>query len=307
VSLPQPDLPPPRPLLRFALDFLDTLRPFRACDATTVDIVKTVLESSLPSVSARVGCPDPALFISPRAQSTGRLRFAVSLKMAAEAVAEVTRVLNRSACFAGASRASRVTDKNDAILHAESTVDTTLAGCDEVARDTSLPAIGEGIASMLAHSGTVSLYAFSQTTWLRETGSPSDGYADGAGYRESVMREVPQCVAPGGRDGSPARLAALRIAPDAAAVVFGGNVQFQPEDHASPQPLFRSQAHADDPFPIPHGCFRDVSETGTPSDPALVTGGQYYELTGAECVGNRTQEDMLRICLTIIIVPAQGG
>ena len=36
-------------------------------------------------------------------------------------------------------------------------------------------------------------------------------------------------------------------------------------------------------------------------------GGKHYELLGAECVGNRTEEQMVKICLTICSHVSYGG
>jgi len=64
----------------------------------------------------------------------------------------------------------------------------------------------------------------SRTTWRAE------------GYREGVVTDVPRCVDDEGQ------LAALRIGPTSAAVTFGSNVQFSPEDHETPIVFLRSLA-----------------------------------------------------------------
>eukprot|EP00966_Prymnesium_polylepis_P287313 6635915-Prymnesium_polylepis.2 len=90
------------------------------------------------------------------------------------------------------------------------------------------------------------------------------------------------------------------------AVIYEG-AEFKPEDHAPIEPFYKSMTDPTDLYPIPDGCFTDTSNSGTPSNPALHQGGMHYELLGVNCVGNRTQEEVLRICLTICSKVDFGG
>ena len=55
-------------------------------------------------------------------------------------------------------------------------------------------------------------------------------------YRSGLFHDFPRCVDDSGA------LAGLRISQSHLAVVWGDNLQYQPEDHASPLPFYRSQA-----------------------------------------------------------------
>ncbi|KAL3908798.1 MAG: hypothetical protein SGPRY_009657 [Prymnesium sp.] len=118
-------------------------------------------------------------------------------------------------------------------------------------------------------------------------------------YRDGFFHDVPQCANAGASSG-------LRIAPGMTAVFFEHS-EFRPEDHALISPFYKSQTHASDLYPIPDGCFSDTLKLGSPTNPAIPMGGAHYELLGADCAGNRTQEEMIRICMTICSKVDFGG
>ena len=144
------------------------------------------------------------------------------------------------------------------------------------------------VASSLNLSSVPVVTETSASTWTFE------------GFRESEVLEYPTCL---GTDGT---VAGLPINPWNAALVFK-DLQFYPESHAPLVNFYRSMSRKNtDFFPIPEGCFSDTTG-GTESNPALAQGGAHYILLGEDCVGNRTQEDMIRICMSICAQIDYGG
>ena len=118
-------------------------------------------------------------------------------------------------------------------------------------------------------------------------------------YRDGGFDDVRRCVLANTSSG-------FMIAPRMTATLLQ-NVEFRPENHATLEPFYKSQTDADDLLPIPDGCFTDTQISGTPSNPALAAGGMHYELLGQSCAGNRSQLEMLQICLTICSKTDFGG
>jgi len=117
-------------------------------------------------------------------------------------------------------------------------------------------------------------------------------------YRDGVVHEVPRCVTGGSSS-------ALRIAPHFTAVMFDDS-EFKPENHYPIEPFYKSYTTPTDPYPIPDACFVDTTALGTPSNPAMAMGGMHYEFLGA-CAAGRTQEELLRMCLTLCSKIDFGG
>ena len=86
------------------------------------------------------------------------------------------------------------------------------------------------------------------------------------------------------------------------------NKETKPESHMTTPVLRWSDfSPTTDNYPVPRGCFPDETEFGTPSNPSLVKKGAHIELLGADCVGNRTENEMLRICMTICAYTDYSG
>mmetsp|Transcript_7233 Transcript_7233/g.14462 ORF Transcript_7233/g.14462 Transcript_7233/m.14462 type:complete len:1084 (+) Transcript_7233:531-3782(+) len=84
--------------------------------------------------------------------------------------------------------------------------------------------------------------------------------------------------------------------------------QMTPEEHGPTPNLWWSDFDPEtDYYPVPRGCFADTTNIGTPSNPAFLKGGKHVQLLGDECVGNRTEEQMFKICLTICSHVSYGG
>jgi len=152
----------------------------------------------------------------------------------------------------------------------------------------------ELVDAKLSLTSTPPVTLFSGSTWAFE------------GYRTSLLTEYKQAF---GADGSEL---GFPIAPGFRVTIWN-NVQMVPESHQPPSAFRKSDlgdAAEDDLFPIPDGCFNDFTNDGTPSNPALDRHGAHYELkdkNGLDCLGGRSVEDMLRICLTICSLTDFGG
>lgn len=92
----------------------------------------------------------------------------------------------------------------------------------------------------------------------------------------------------------------FRLHPNVAAAIFF-DVQFSPEEHATSKPFYKSDSNPDDWYPIPDECFSDTTLHGTPANPALpmAGGNPHYDLSQPLCLADRTEVEMLRICMTI--------
>jgi len=70
--------------------------------------------------------------------------------------------------------------------------------------------------------------------------------------------------------------------------------------------LFLSQVDPNDWYPVPPECFMDPINDGTASDPAIKRVSNHIELLGV-CVGDRSPQEMIRICLTICTYTDYGA
>jgi hypothetical protein len=86
------------------------------------------------------------------------------------------------------------------------------------------------------------------------------------------------------------------------------NTEMKPETHMSTPVLRWSDfSPSTDNFPIPRGCFPDETTFGSKSNPAMVKKGAHIELLGADCVGNRTENEMMRLCMTVCAYTDYAG
>lgn len=270
LPMPQPSLPISRPILSFAIELLGAPATLGDCPSSGMDVRSAILRAlSSSAVDATIRCPGGYPQVDGLMPAGMHLvRYVARVELQPREIDYAIAMIDTAHCTA------RVQG-------------TQVDGCGEADDQSVLSLRGALLNASSARNAT--LWSLSQTTWAAE------------GYRTSVVQDIPSCI------GSDGQLAALRLGPVNAAVFYGGNVQFAPEDHESPPLFVRSMASpSTDAFPIPEGCFRDT-RAGSPSDPALVQHGKHYELLGDDCVGNRTQEEMLRICMTICMHVDFGG
>jgi len=112
------------------------------------------------------------------------------------------------------------------------------------------------------------------------------------GFRNAVWQDFPDCL-----DGD-GEIVGFGISPNHVTMQMN-NRNFLPEDHGETVIFQKSMADPSDWFPIPDGCFFDSDADGTPSNPALKRFGRHFEMLNAGCLGNHTEQEQMRICLTI--------
>jgi len=146
----------------------------------------------------------------------------------------------------------------------------------------------------LAASAAPTVFAASVSTWSMKSLTSKAGLSE----HHATVHEYPHCV---DADGN---FAGFKIAEDFAVRIID-MIETVPEEHGPITPFFLSMRNPNDWFPIPVGCFNDFN-VGTASNPAMAMGAKHYELLDKfidgkpyDCLGNRTEEEMVRICVTI--------